>query len=271
MFLYPNAKTATLDRHTLHNLNLINNSLAINNNGSGNLKELLTSSGGGNSMLSPHSHHQSQAHHQQQQAQQQSPHKQHQQQAAQQHHSLNHQNHHQSNAHSSEHYSSYGHPRNLNKINGAATLPPGLGGLGSAIAAAIQANAAAAAAVVAANGTTGKQSGGACIDTNTANPASAGVYDPVSGATDTNTFLVHHHPLNDHHHPTGVLSSGSNPNAASHQHQMNALVGGRPRPQPIAGTPPPEICDPKLIQQTCTLFGLNLVRSLIRGHIDISV
>lgn len=36
----------------------------------------------------------------------------------------------------------------------------------------------------------------------------------------------------------------------------------RPRPQPIAGTPPPdpnEKCDQKMIQQTCTLFGLDLV------------
>uniref|UniRef100_A0A8D8VKQ4 Myosin-I heavy chain n=1 Tax=Cacopsylla melanoneura TaxID=428564 RepID=A0A8D8VKQ4_9HEMI len=37
----------------------------------------------------------------------------------------------------------------------------------------------------------------------------------------------------------------------------------RPRPQPIAGTPPPdpnEKCDQKIIQQTCTLFGLDLER-----------
>ena len=37
----------------------------------------------------------------------------------------------------------------------------------------------------------------------------------------------------------------------------------RPRPQPIACTPPPdamERCDPKTIQQTCNLFGLDLVR-----------
>ncbi|XP_065202156.1 unconventional myosin-Va isoform X2 [Planococcus citri] len=37
----------------------------------------------------------------------------------------------------------------------------------------------------------------------------------------------------------------------------------RPRPQPIAGTPPPdpnEKCDAKIIQQTCTLFGLDLER-----------
>lgn len=37
----------------------------------------------------------------------------------------------------------------------------------------------------------------------------------------------------------------------------------RPRPQPIAGTPPPdpnEKCDNKIIQQTCNLFGLDLER-----------
>ncbi|CAL4058834.1 unnamed protein product [Meganyctiphanes norvegica] len=37
----------------------------------------------------------------------------------------------------------------------------------------------------------------------------------------------------------------------------------RPRPQPIAGTPPPDImdrCDQKTIQQTCSLFGLDLER-----------
>ncbi|KAJ8935958.1 hypothetical protein NQ318_015793 [Aromia moschata] len=41
------------------------------------------------------------------------------------------------------------------------------------------------------------------------------------------------------------------------------LGGARPRPQPIAGTPPPdpnEKCDAKIIQQTCNLFGLDLER-----------
>ncbi|KAH8334203.1 hypothetical protein KR059_007456, partial [Drosophila kikkawai] len=46
----------------------------------------------------------------------------------------------------------------------------------------------------------------------------------------------------------------------------NLGIGGtvtRPRPQPIAGTPPPdphEKCDQKIIQQTCSLFGLDLER-----------
>lgn len=40
-------------------------------------------------------------------------------------------------------------------------------------------------------------------------------------------------------------------------------TGTRPRPQPITGTPPPDpsekCADQKMIQQTCTLFGLDLV------------
>lgn len=45
----------------------------------------------------------------------------------------------------------------------------------------------------------------------------------------------------------------------------NATTQGlcsRPRPQPIAGTPPPDLekCDQKTIQQTCSLFGLDLER-----------
>lgn len=49
-------------------------------------------------------------------------------------------------------------------------------------------------------------------------------------------------------------------------HMNGGTCGGatltRPRPQPIAGTPPPdpnEKCDTKMIQQTCNLFGLDLV------------
>ena len=54
------------------------------------------------------------------------------------------------------------------------------------------------------------------------------------------------------------------------QYNPGALVGRtqRPRPQPISGTPPPDAsinsqaidrCDFKTIQQTCSLFGLDLV------------
>ncbi|XP_017854595.1 unconventional myosin-IXa isoform X3 [Drosophila busckii] len=50
--------------------------------------------------------------------------------------------------------------------------------------------------------------------------------------------------------------------AKSTSAQMSSTVL-RPRPQPIAGTPPPdphEKCDQNIIQQTCSLFGLDLER-----------
>lgn len=51
--------------------------------------------------------------------------------------------------------------------------------------------------------------------------------------------------------------------ASQPPNSRTALGGARPRPQPIAGTPPPdpiEKCDAKIIQQTCNLFGLDLER-----------
>ncbi|XP_047026537.1 unconventional myosin-IXb isoform X1 [Helicoverpa zea] len=39
-----------------------------------------------------------------------------------------------------------------------------------------------------------------------------------------------------------------------------ALAPARPRPAPIAGTPPPEPGDPALVKRTCSLFGLDLER-----------
>ena len=55
----------------------------------------------------------------------------------------------------------------------------------------------------------------------------------------------------------------------SQQQQQQQQSYGRPRPQPIACTPPPEAlaglhqekCDAKTIQHTCSLFGLDLVSS----------
>ena len=42
-------------------------------------------------------------------------------------------------------------------------------------------------------------------------------------------------------------------------HLTNGLLNGnRPRPQPISGTPPPEVCDARVIEQTCSFFGLDL-------------
>lgn len=43
----------------------------------------------------------------------------------------------------------------------------------------------------------------------------------------------------------------------SRSHTPNA-PGSRPRPQPISGTPPPDACD-KVVEKTCTLFGMDLV------------
>lgn len=52
-------------------------------------------------------------------------------------------------------------------------------------------------------------------------------------------------------------------NSSGQQNGRPTGGGARPRPQPIAGTPPPdpnEKCDAKIIQQTCNLFGLDLER-----------
>ncbi|XP_048526207.1 myosin-I heavy chain isoform X1 [Dendroctonus ponderosae] len=57
--------------------------------------------------------------------------------------------------------------------------------------------------------------------------------------------------------PDGVAAGKAAPS------RTGATTGPRPRPQPIAGTPPPDMgekCDAKIIQQTCNLFGLDLER-----------
>lgn len=75
--------------------------------------------------------------------------------------------------------------------------------------------------------------------------------------------------MNNNNH---VMRNVSRPPAAAAQHhqQINMLVqmnrNQRTRPLPIAGTPPPldimhtDRCDFKTIQQTCSLFGLDLER-----------
>lgn len=63
----------------------------------------------------------------------------------------------------------------------------------------------------------------------------------------------------------GPKQNQQNVNSTSHQRNATSGTGTgtRPRPQPIAGTPPPDpsekCADQKMIQQTCTLFGLDLV------------
>ncbi|KAF0301174.1 Myosin-VIIa [Amphibalanus amphitrite] len=48
------------------------------------------------------------------------------------------------------------------------------------------------------------------------------------------------------------------------EHRQRTKAGlARPRPQPITGTPPPDVperCEPSAVQQTCSLFGLDLER-----------
>ncbi|XP_043288303.1 unconventional myosin-IXb isoform X2 [Venturia canescens] len=66
----------------------------------------------------------------------------------------------------------------------------------------------------------------------------------------------------------GLKQNQQNVSATSHQRNGTSGTGSgtgtRPRPQPIAGTPPPDpsekCADQKMIQQTCTLFGLDLER-----------
>merc|ERR1712141_795372 len=78
---------------------------------------------------------------------------------------------------------------------------------------------------------------------------------------------------------TSIMSASSSAGAINglplipggiQQDNPGALLGRtqRPRPQPISGTPPPDAsinsqaidrCDFKTIQQTCSLFGLDLV------------
>jgi dachs protein len=59
---------------------------------------------------------------------------------------------------------------------------------------------------------------------------------------------------------------------------MDRVISQRPRPQPISGTPPPigdnqmihvDRCDFKTIQQTCSLFGLDLVSIFIIKFLNV--
>ncbi|XP_044001264.1 unconventional myosin-IXb isoform X2 [Aphidius gifuensis] len=74
-------------------------------------------------------------------------------------------------------------------------------------------------------------------------------------------------PLNSLH---GSKQSQQSSHNGTNSRSINSSsgTGTRPRPQPIAGTPPPEpsekcaekCADLKMIQQTCTLFGLDMER-----------
>jgi len=93
-------------------------------------------------------------------------------------------------------------------------------------------------------------------------------FNPLKASTKTTISAMMHHGNNDAgNHGTNVLplkQGGIQP------FQNQPLVRSqRPRPQPISGTPPPDTsinnnpidrCDFKTIQQTCSLFGLDLER-----------
>lgn len=62
---------------------------------------------------------------------------------------------------------------------------------------------------------------------------------------------------------SAIASTSAQKTGARSRQESSGGACQRPRPQPIAGTPPPdpnEKCDNKIIQQTCTLFGLDLER-----------
>ncbi|XP_039284577.1 unconventional myosin-IXa [Nilaparvata lugens] len=67
---------------------------------------------------------------------------------------------------------------------------------------------------------------------------------------------------------SNMAARGANNSATTTAGVISTTTGNtatltRPRPQPIAGTPPPdptEKCNQKMIQQTCTLFGLDMER-----------
>ncbi|XP_030768013.1 unconventional myosin-IXa isoform X2 [Sitophilus oryzae] len=61
--------------------------------------------------------------------------------------------------------------------------------------------------------------------------------------------------------PEPISTNPAPPKSATARN--GGIPSTRPRPQPIAGTPPPDMtekCDAKIIQQTCNLFGLDLER-----------
>ncbi|XP_037959001.1 myosin-G heavy chain-like, partial [Teleopsis dalmanni] len=68
-------------------------------------------------------------------------------------------------------------------------------------------------------------------------------------------------PVNAGSGSGGVGPPNALPRLSAKSTNMSTVT--RPRPQPIAGTPPPdpnEKCDSKVIQQTCNIFGLDLER-----------
>jgi len=125
--------------------------------------------------------------------------------------------------------------------------------------------------VIGANSTSLNNSGGVPV------PAPRGMNPPPTSITNTALPSIPGGPPPNNNNNNNKSSSGTTstnpcqvtpPNApnsvCSSSNSNNSGSGGRPRPQPIAGTPPPETnekCDAKLVQQTCSLFGLDMVSS----------
>lgn len=83
--------------------------------------------------------------------------------------------------------------------------------------------------------------------------ASGAAISPVSGGEGS---------CNSSNSPGGGLGYPHSNPPGSVCSNASTANGGRPRPQPIAGTPPPDVmdrCDSKLVQQTCNMFGLDMV------------
>jgi dachs protein len=107
-------------------------------------------------------------------------------------------------------------------------------------------------------------------------------FNPLKASTKTTISAMMHHS-NEINHASQMIQNKNMMSSSTgainglplipggiQQFQNSQLVRSqRPRPQPISGTPPPESsinnhpvdrCDFKTIQQTCSLFGLDLVR-----------
>ena len=114
-------------------------------------------------------------------------------------------------------------------------------------------------------------------------------FNPVKGSTKTTvSAMLHNHETHSNQMPQNKMGMSSSTGAINGLPlisggipHMNSYTGRsqRPRPQPISGTPPPDAnlnnhtmdrCDFKTIQQTCSLFGLDLVRYIyIQTHTQI--
>lgn len=80
----------------------------------------------------------------------------------------------------------------------------------------------------------------------------------IHQSTDDNRGETIPDPVQVHASSNSSCDSSSNTNCNTNNTASN---NSRPRPQPIIGTPPPDkiVCDVKVIEQICSLFGLSMV------------